>query len=117
MSITTSSPHEIAKAASLSSRSLATLNESGRNDALRAIHTALGAERESILAANVEDLKTASAASERGELSASVLKRLDLGRPGKYEDMLQGILDVKGLDDPCGCIMQFESNGQAEPRQ
>lgn len=106
MSVTTSSPHEIAKSASLSSRSLATLNESGRNDALQAIHTALDVERESILAANSEDLEIATAAAERGELSASVLKRLDLSRPGKYEDMLQGILDVKRLDDPCGYFIR-----------
>lgn len=108
MSITTSSPHEIAKAASLSSRLLATLNDHGRNEALKAIHSALLAERESILAANAIDLSEAKAASERGELSASVLKRLDLSRPGKYDDMLQGVLDVKGLEDPCMCLSSYQ---------
>ena len=100
MSLTSSSPHTIAESASLSSRSLATLNDSARNEALTAIHDALASAKDEILTANLEDLKLANAASERGELSQSVLKRLDLGRVGKYEDMLKGILDVRGLDDP-----------------
>ena len=101
MSLTTSSPETIAKSASLASRSLATLNDSARKEALTAIHAALSSAKETILAANAEDLKLANAASMEGRLSQSVLKRLDLGRAGKYEDMLKGILDVRGLEDPC----------------
>ncbi|MDI1489993.1 MAG: glutamate-5-semialdehyde dehydrogenase [Ramalina farinacea] len=100
MSVTDSSPLEIAKAASISSRSLAILPTEARNDALTAVHAALSSERSNILAANAEDLRLAAKAAEEGELSQSVLKRLDLGRQGKYEDMLKGILDVRALEDP-----------------
>ena len=105
MSLTTSSPETIAKSASLASRSLATLNNSARNEALTGIHDALVAAKDEILAANAEDLKKAREASERGELSQSVLKRLDLGREGKYEDMLKGVRDVRGLEDPRRCFL------------
>ena len=100
MSLTESSPLEVANAASKASRSLATLPCEARNEALTLIHDALQTAKESILAANAKDLELAIKAAENGELSQSVLKRLDLGRQGKWEDMLQGILDVRGLDDP-----------------
>ena len=100
MSLTDSSPLEIAKAASVSARSLAVLPPEARNSALTAIHQALLEERNSILAANAKDVHIATKAAEDGELSQSVLKRLDLGRTGKFEDMLQGILDVRDLEDP-----------------
>ena len=100
MSLTESSPLEAAKAASISSRNLATLSVNARNDALTAIHDALLRERDSILQANSRDLEAASKAAQDGSLSQAVLKRLDLGRAGKYEDMLKGILDVRLLEDP-----------------
>ena len=46
----------------------------------------------------------AKEASKDGKLSQSVLKRLDLSRPGKFDDMLQGILDVRNLPDPVGKV-------------
>jgi glutamate-5-semialdehyde dehydrogenase len=49
-------------------------------------------------------MTSAHQASANGELSQSVLKRLDLSRPGKYEDMLKGILDVRDLPDPIGMV-------------
>ena len=100
MSLTDSSPAEIANAAAISSRSLAVLSTHARNAALTAIHNALSHAKDSILAANVTDLQLASKAAQDGELSQSVLKRLDLCRKGKWEEMLQGILDVRDLDDP-----------------
>jgi glutamate-5-semialdehyde dehydrogenase len=100
MSLTESSPEQAAKAASFSSRALATLPLGARNDALTAIYGALLQEKEAILQANVKDLELASKAAESGKLSQSVLKRLDLGRPGKFDDMLKGILDVRELEDP-----------------
>ena len=100
MSLTDSSPLEIAKAASVSSRNLAILSTKARNDALTAMHGALQEAKDSILAANARDLELAAKAAEDGELSQSVLKRLELGRKGKWEDMLQGILDVRDLEDP-----------------
>jgi glutamate-5-semialdehyde dehydrogenase len=100
MSLTESSPEQAARAASLSSRALATLPVAARNEALTAIHDALLQEKDAILQANAKDLELASKAAESGSLSQSVLKRLDLGRPGKFDDMLKGILDVRGLEDP-----------------
>ena len=100
MSLTDSSPAQIAKAASISSRKLAVLPAKDRNDALTAIHKALSNSKETILAANAEDVKIATQAAADGQLSQSVLKRLDLGRKGKWEDMLQGIVDVGDLEDP-----------------
>lgn len=100
MSVTSSSPLEVAEAASISSKSLAVLPTDARNHALTAIHGALRSAKEPILAANARDLEAATKAAADGLLSQSVLKRLDLGRKGKWEDMLQGILDVRDLDDP-----------------
>ena len=100
MSVTESSPEQAAKAASFSSKALATLSLGARNDALTAIHDALLQEKDAILQANAKDLELASKAAKSGTLSQSILKRLDLGRPGKFDDMLKGILDVRKLEDP-----------------
>lgn len=100
MSLTNATPADAAKAAKLASHTLATLPTSARNDALTAIHSALSQAKEDILAANSKDLELAKKAAEDGELSLSIVSRLDLGRKGKWEEMLKGILDVIGLDDP-----------------
>lgn len=100
MSLTNASPEDAAKAASQAALSLACLSEEDRNNALSAIHDALRRERNHVLEANASDLVTASKAAQNGELSQSLVKRLDLGRKGKYEDMLKGILDVRALGDP-----------------
>ncbi|MCJ1225696.1 hypothetical protein MMC12_002345 [Toensbergia leucococca] len=102
MSVTNASPAQVAEAASISSRSLAVLPVQARNHALTAIHQALIAAKHSILSANARDLESSIKAAADGELSPSVLKRLDLTRKGKWEDMLQGILDVRDLEDPVG---------------
>ncbi|KZF20121.1 glutamate-5-semialdehyde dehydrogenase [Xylona heveae TC161] len=104
MSLTNATPLEVAQAASLSSRTLAVLPNDARNEALTSIHKALSDAKEEILAANARDLETANKAVLNGELSQSVLKRLDLGRKGKWEDMLKGILDVRDLEDPMGKV-------------
>ncbi|PYH40642.1 glutamate-5-semialdehyde dehydrogenase [Aspergillus saccharolyticus JOP 1030-1] len=104
MSLTDSSAAEIAKTASMASRLLATLPGAARNDALSALHEAIANSRVEILEANSRDVAAAERAVEAGVLNGSVLKRLDLSRPGKFEDMLQGILSVKDLDDPVGIV-------------
>ena len=104
MSLTESTPFEAARAASLASRTLATLSNEKRNEALTALHDALLRERKVILEANARDLALAQKATENGELRQSTFKRLDLTRPGKFEDMLKGILDVRGLEDPIGRV-------------
>ncbi|KAH7356313.1 Aldehyde/histidinol dehydrogenase [Pyrenochaeta sp. MPI-SDFR-AT-0127] len=100
MSLTNATPIEVAQAARLGSRKLAVLSTEERNAALTAMHEALANGKEEVLAANTKDLEDANKAAAGGTLSASLVKRLDLGKPGKYEDMLQGILDVRDLEDP-----------------
>ncbi|KAJ6015056.1 hypothetical protein N7540_009647 [Penicillium herquei] len=102
MSLTDSAAIDVARSASLASRQLAILSNEARNEALTALHQALDKNRSTILAANARDLEVATRAAESGDLNHSVLKRLDLSRPGKYEDMLDGILSVRDLEDPVG---------------
>ncbi|KAJ5486350.1 hypothetical protein N7530_000650 [Penicillium desertorum] len=104
MSLTESAAVDAAHSASLASRRLATLNKDERNKALTLLHDALEMNREDILEANARDVELATIAAECGNLSQSVLKRLDLSRPGKYQDMLDGILSVRDLDDPIGKV-------------
>jgi glutamate-5-semialdehyde dehydrogenase len=100
MSLTNASPAEAAKAAKSASHILATLPATARNDALTAIHAALTEAKDAILEANARDLVLAKKSAENGELSLSIVSRLDLGKKGKWEDMLKGILDVRELEDP-----------------
>lgn len=100
MSLTNALPEDAAKAAKSASHILATLPTAARNNALTAIHTALSQSKEEILAANARDLALAQKAAENGQLSLSIVSRLDLGKKGKWEDMLRGILDVRELEDP-----------------
>jgi glutamate-5-semialdehyde dehydrogenase len=103
MSLTNATPLDIAQSAREGSRTLAVLQTEQRNAALTAIHKALADGKEEVLAANAKDLEAANKAAAGGTLSASLVKRLDLGKPGKYKDMLQGILDVVELEDPSMC--------------
>ncbi|KAG7288555.1 hypothetical protein NEMBOFW57_004908 [Staphylotrichum longicolle] len=104
MSLTNASPADAAQAAKSASHVLATLSADARNDALTAIHAALTASRDDILAANARDLELARQAAADGKLSQSLVSRLDLGKKGKWEDMLKGILDVRDLEDPVGRV-------------
>src|SRR5436190_4293585 len=104
MSLTNSTPRQAARAARVGSRELAILSTKVRNDALTAIHDALSDAKADVLAANASDMEQALQAASNGELSQSIVKRLDLSKKGKYEDMLQGILDVRELEDPIGKI-------------
>jgi glutamate-5-semialdehyde dehydrogenase len=100
MSSTTASPKEIARTAKDASRVLATTSSHSRNEALVAIHDALSAAKDELLAANARDLALAGKAVEAGSMKHSALARLDLGKAGKWEEMLEGILSVRELDDP-----------------
>ncbi|KAF7543182.1 hypothetical protein G7046_g10048 [Stylonectria norvegica] len=104
MSLTNASPAAAATAAKTASFTLATLSAAARNSALDAIHAGLTAHRDDILAANARDLELARTAARDGALSQALVSRLDLGKKGKWEEMLKGILDVKGLDDPIGQV-------------
>lgn len=60
------------------------------------MHDALARARGPILAANARDVARARAAAA----DATLVARLDLARPAKWDDMLRGIRDVQALDDP-----------------
>ena len=101
MSLTNASPVDAARDAKSASHVLSTLPAAARNEALTAIYSGLEAAKDVILAANARGLEAArQAAADGAPLSQSLVSRLDLGRPGKFEDMLKGILDVRGLEDP-----------------
>lgn len=104
MSLTNASPADAAQAAKSASHILQTLSVDDRNEALTLVHDSLAAAKDDILAANARDLELARAAAADGTLSQSLVSRLDLGKPGKWEDMLKGILDVRSLPDPVGRV-------------
>lgn len=95
-------PTEIAQTASLASHVLKAVSGADRDAALSTIHTTLEANKEAILAANRKDMSAASELVAQGKLSQSLVKRLDLSKAGKWEDMLSGILQVRSLPDPVG---------------
>lgn len=89
---------QIAKDASGAFGVLKTLTNEQRSQALHKIHDALAKAKATVLGANQKDLADA----EQNQLSSALIKRLDLEKNGKYEAMLQGILDVAKLPDPVG---------------
>lgn len=78
------------------------IDASERDVALDSIRSSLTSARDEVLAANKADMEAAKPLVEQGKLSSSLLSRLDLSRPGKYEAMLSGITDVQSLPAPTG---------------
>ncbi|EPY50776.1 gamma-glutamyl phosphate reductase Pro1 [Schizosaccharomyces cryophilus OY26] len=83
---------------------LQTLSVKERDEALDIIVEELISKKDTILKANAEDMESAKKQNEAGKLSSSMLKRLDLSTSAKYESMVQGVSDVKNLDDPLGRV-------------
>jgi len=83
---------------------LGALSLSERNAALQKIHSLLSSRKDEILAANVLDMTEAEELVKQGKLQGSMVKRLDLARGGKFESMLQGVLDIMELPDPLGRV-------------
>ncbi|RCI09137.1 hypothetical protein L249_1547 [Ophiocordyceps polyrhachis-furcata BCC 54312] len=102
MSLTNGSAEAAASAARQASTTLGSLPAEARNKALDSVHAALVASKEKILAANARDVERVAAADESAD--AALVSRLDLSRPGKWDDMLRGVRDVRHLDDPIGRI-------------
>jgi len=92
---------KLAKAASLT---LGALSLASRNAALQKLYDTLVAQKNAILEANKLDMQAAQELVKKGDLQASMVKRLDLGLPGKYTSMCQGVLDVLNLPDPLGRV-------------
>ncbi|KAL0638901.1 glutamate-5-semialdehyde dehydrogenase [Maublancomyces gigas] len=95
---------DIARVSSSASQILKAVAGSERDAALTAVYKHLEAAKDEILEANKRDMAAAEEQATAGKLSRSMIKRLDLNNPGKWEDMLQGILDVRDLEDPVGKI-------------
>ena len=116
MSLTNSDATSAGQDAKAASLKLATLSVQDRNDALDAIHDSLLAAKDDILAANSRDMELARKAAAGGSLSQSLVSRLDLSKPGKFDDMLKGIIDVRDLEDPgrlapqtlCGIVIEAQ---------
>lgn len=88
----------IAKEANRAFSVLKTLSDEQRSGALQKIHDGLQSHKSDILKFNKLDMDNAM----KNNLSPSLIKRLDLSTNGKFDSMLQGILDVANLADPIG---------------
>ncbi|BFZ63969.1 glutamate-5-semialdehyde dehydrogenase [Saitoella coloradoensis] len=93
---------QIAQTARAASKVLQAVSGADRDAALIAIHDALKLQKTAILAANQKDLDAAKPQVDAGTMSGAMLKRLDLTR--SWDSMLQGILDVRNLEDPVGKV-------------
>lgn len=80
------------------------LPSSIRETALKTIADELDKNRDSILSANREDIKDAQRDVDAGRMTKPILNRLDLGKPGKWEQMVKGVTDVAKLPDPTGIV-------------
>ncbi|ORY76312.1 Aldehyde/histidinol dehydrogenase [Protomyces lactucae-debilis] len=94
--------YRIAKGAREASHILATLPASTRSDTLQTLYTLLGQEQALILQENARDVD----AARKAGLAGSLISRLDLNKPGKFEAMRQGVLDVAALSDLVGTCTQ-----------
>lgn len=98
----------LGQAARQASRVLAKADTAKKNQALQAIADALEAERETLMAANAQDL----ARGEANGLDAAMLDRLAL-TPPRITDMITGLRQVATLPDPVGVIrdMRYMPSG------
>lgn len=92
---------QIAKNAKDASLKIAGLNVLLKNSALNAVADAIENYKQEIFDANKTDLENAKSLVEEGKLSKSTFNRLKLDE-NKMRDMIQGVRDIAGLDDPVG---------------
>lgn len=89
----------IAKSAKTASLEIADISTEIKNNALLKIADAIENNKQEIFEANKKDLSDAEKLVESGELSKSTFNRLKLDE-NKMRDMIQGIRDIAGLEDP-----------------
>ena len=89
----------MAQNAKLASYTLASLSSLTKDKALLAIADKLEQNKPLILEENKKDLEEAKKLLESGEINQSTYNRLKLD-DNKMRDMIQGIRDVKKLEDP-----------------
>ncbi|KAF8541008.1 Aldehyde/histidinol dehydrogenase [Trichophaea hybrida] len=97
------SPADIARMAALASRTLKAVKGADRDAALTAVHSALERSKDVILAANKKDMEAAQNLVDAGKMRQSLVRRLFLSQ-SKWDGMLEGILDVRNLEDPVGKV-------------
>ena len=100
--------HSVGRQARAASRAIARADSNAKNQALRAIATAIRRDAGALLAANADDLAAAGAAG----LEAALLDRLTLSAKG-VAAMAEGVEQVAALDDPVGEIsgLKFRPSG------
>ncbi|EIW71445.1 hypothetical protein TREMEDRAFT_42828 [Tremella mesenterica DSM 1558] len=100
----TSTAETIAIAARRAFEESQLVDEKERDVALTAIQEVLTRHKDEVLTANKKDMEAAQALAEERKLSSSLVSRLDLSRPGKYEAMIRGVSDVAALPAPTGIV-------------
>eukprot|EP00126_Sphaerothecum_destruens_P004862 Sdes_comp18417_c0_seq2m8312 len=107
MEQTLSVVEEIAQNASEASISLRRASAALKNQALSAVQKLLDSRHAEVIAANQRDISATKIQVEKGNISETLLKRLDICgvNQTKYRQLLQGLLDVQELDDPTGKVL------------
>ena len=100
--------------AKAASRRLATLSEAERNAALERMAGAMEQARDTLLAANAEDLRAAEELRGDEALSPATFSRLRLDE-GKLREMVQGIRSVAALPDPLGRVLDAVELDDRDP--
>ncbi|PSR76308.1 hypothetical protein PHLCEN_2v8540 [Hermanssonia centrifuga] len=77
---------------------------SERVNALHEIRKELENAKDKILEANKRDLEAAQKEVDAGQMSPSLLKRLDISKPDKWNSMVEGVTQVADLMDPTGIV-------------
>ncbi|KAJ1652376.1 glutamate-5-semialdehyde dehydrogenase [Dispira simplex] len=97
---------QVAAQARHAANQLQNVTSSQKSVVLQRIHQKLQEHKEEIFAANAQDLKLAQAEVDKGNLSTSLFKRLDIKGPNeeKFNTLLQGVMDVDNLPDPIGQV-------------
>ncbi len=95
---------KIAQEAKRASLKIAELDTEIKNQALNSIAEAFEAAKQEIFEANKQDLSEAEKLVENGEITKSTFNRLKLDE-NKMRDMIQGVRDITGLEDPVGKVL------------
>lgn len=95
---------DLAKKAKFASLKIAELDTEIKNQALNSIAVAFEAAKQEIFEANKQDLSDAEKLVENGEITKSTFNRLKLDE-NKMRDMIQGVRDIAGLEDPVGKVL------------
>jgi glutamate-5-semialdehyde dehydrogenase len=106
MQATIDSANQVIESAGRAKRALgalARLSTEEKNHALLAIAREIGEQTERILAANKNDLDAAAARVAASEMSEAAYRRLKLDE-AKVREIVSGIEQVAGLEDPVGKI-------------